>query len=709
MKHRRLSALLAAGMMLSAISALPQSTAILLRPAITASAATGGTCGEHVTWELANGVLTISGTGEMTDYTLEERPFSGLSFTKAVISDGVTSIGDYTFMRCFGLKSVSIADSVKRFGKQAFYQCTALTDLPIPDSVTDIGLDVFNETPWLEAKQNEDPLVIVNSILVDGRTCTGEVTIPDGVTRIGEYAFYLAKTMTDVHIPSSVTSIAAGAFSGCWELKSVTVPNGVTAIEGAAFARCGALTSVKIPNSVTSIGASSFFSCTSLKSVILPDSVTSIGVTAFEDCTALESITIPAGVSDISEWAFVNCKKLTIKGYSGSYAETYAAEKEIPFSSLGSVPETGGQSGKCGENLTWTLKDGVLTVSGEGAMEDYTSFTKPFADLEFTKAVISDGVTSIGAYAFYECETLTELTIADSVTSIGARACSNCAALTDTAIPENVTGIGSLAFSRTPWLETKKQENPLVVVNGLLLDGAACSGDVVIPDGVTAILDAAFSFNTRVTGVSIPDSVTDIFSSAFYECVNLAEISIPESVTNIGVLAFEKTAWLKAQQEKDPLVAVNGILINGQTASGEAVIPDSVERILSSAFQGNVNLTRITIPACVTEIGDLAFYGCDHLTIRGYAGSAAEAHALEKNIPFERIGQEPVIGDCNGDGAVTVADAVLLARFAVEDTTLTDDQIAGILNYDPDFDGDGIVTISDAAAILRQLANGQLS
>lgn len=109
--------------------------------------------------------------------------------------------------------------------------------------------------------------------------------------------------------------------------------------------------------------------------------------------------------------------------------------------------------GTCGENVTWELNNGVLTISGEGAMEDYTSYTMPFAGLDFSKAVISEGVTSDGNSACYHCDRLTEVTI-----------------------PESVTSIGSLAFSGTPWLAAKKTENPLVAVKGMLIDGTACSG-----------------------------------------------------------------------------------------------------------------------------------------------------------------------------------------------------------------------------------------
>ena len=735
MKHRRLSALLAAGMMLTAFPATPQNTPLLLRPVLIANAATSGTCGEHVTWELKNGVLTISGTGEMTDYTLEERPFSGLSFSKAVITDGVTSIGDYTFMRCFGVKSISIPDSVKRIGIQAFYQCTALSDITIPDSVTEFRFDIFNETPWLEAKQAENPLVIVNGVLVDGRTCTGAVTIPDGVTCIGEYAFYLCKTMTEVQIPASVASIAGGAFSGCWELQSVTIPDGVTAVEDGAFTRCYAMTSVKIPNSVTSIGASSFLSCTSLKSVSLPDSVTSIGITAFEDCTALESITIPAGVTDIGQSAFANCKKLTIKGYTGSAAETCAKNNDIPFESLGDAPQTGEQSGSCGENLTWKLdSSGTLTISGTGAMDDYNMYSMPFADLTFTKAVISDGVTSIGEFAFYKSEGLTEVTIADSVTSIGYSAFSGCSALTEAAIPESVTSIGNSAFSHTPWLDAKKQENPFVVVNGMLMDGTACSGDVVILDGVTGILGDAFAFNTRMTGLTIPDSVTSIGSSAFYECVNLAEISIPASVERIGSKAFGKTPWLKAQQEKVPLVVVNGILVDGTTCSGEAVLSDGVTRINDAAFSycsGLTNitipdsltsigawafnyctgLTSITIPAGVTSIGAEAFHECRNLTIRGYAGSAAETYATENKIPFEAIGGETggQSGQCGEnltwelkDGVLTISGTGNMTNYTVNDMPFSG------LSFSKLVITDGVTSIGNNAfascAMLKELS-----
>ena len=337
MKPKRILTLLtAAGICLGNIPLVPVT---MPSAVLTASAANSGTCGENVTWTLNNGVLTISGTGAMKDQDLPN-DFSSLNFSKAVITDGVTSIGQMSFERCFGLKSVTIPGSVTSIGFQAFYQCTSLTDITIPDSVTDFGPDVFNETPWLEAKQNENPLVVVNNILIDGSTCTGEVTIPDGITCIGTYAFDLCKELTGVMIPDSVTRICGGAFASCWDLKSITIPKGVTCIEDGTFSRCNGLTDVQIPDSVTSIGASAFLSCYALKEIRIPDSVTSIDKWAFEDCSALTSITIPSSVTNISEWAFTGCKKLTIKGYTGSYAESYASANNIPFSSIGELSTT---------------------------------------------------------------------------------------------------------------------------------------------------------------------------------------------------------------------------------------------------------------------------------------------------------------------------------------------------------------------------------
>ena len=337
MKPKRILTLLtAAGICLGNIPLVPVT---MPSAVLTASAANSGTCGENVTWTLNNGVLTISGTGAMKDQDLPN-DFSSLNFSKAVITDGVTSIGQMSFERCFGLKSVTIPGSVTSIGFQAFYQCTSLTDITIPDSVTDFGPDVFNETPWLEAKQNENPLVVVNNILIDGSTCTGEVTIPDGITCIGTYAFDLCKELTGVMIPDSVTRICGGAFASCWNLKSITIPKGVTCIEDGTFSRCNGLTDVQIPDSVTSIGASAFLSCYALKEIRIPDSVTSIDKWAFEDCSALTSITIPSSVTNISEWAFTGCKKLTIKGYTGSYAESYASANNIPFSSIGELSTT---------------------------------------------------------------------------------------------------------------------------------------------------------------------------------------------------------------------------------------------------------------------------------------------------------------------------------------------------------------------------------
>ncbi|MEN6325441.1 MAG: leucine-rich repeat protein, partial [Syntrophomonas sp.] len=126
-------------------------------------------------------------------------------------------------------------------------------------------------------------------------------------------------------------SIVDYTFRDCTSLDSVSISEGVASIGISAFSGCSSLTSITIPDSVTSIGDSAFRNSSSLTSIIIPDSITSIGKYAFRDCSSLVSITIPDSVTSIGSSAFSGCTNLTIYGYAGSYTQTYAVDKSIPF------------------------------------------------------------------------------------------------------------------------------------------------------------------------------------------------------------------------------------------------------------------------------------------------------------------------------------------------------------------------------------------
>ena len=132
------------------------------------------------------------------------------------------------------------------------------------------------------------------------------VVIEDGVTSIGDWAFYYYRGLKSVTIPNSVTSIGDQAFEYCTSLTSIVIPNSVTSIGYEAFYNCTGLTSITIPDGMTSISMWAFNGCTGLTSVTIPDSVTSIDYGAFANCTSLSSITIPDSVTSISKAAFYN-------------------------------------------------------------------------------------------------------------------------------------------------------------------------------------------------------------------------------------------------------------------------------------------------------------------------------------------------------------------------------------------------------------------
>ena len=319
-----------------------------------------GKCGDNVTYSLdtETGVLTISGTGEMTDYPYNSTPFGDDTKIKVITIDyGVTGIGEYAFDDCTSLASVTIPDSVTSIGEWAFDGCTSLTSVTIPNSVTSISRYTFWNCTSLKSVTIPGSVTSIGEYAFDGCTRLASVTIPDSVTSIGYGAFYECTSLANITIPSSVTSIGDYAFYNCTSLKSIEVsdnnenyssvdgvlfnkdksklitypaskadseyaiPNSVTSIDYYAFENCTSLTSVTIPNSVTSIGDNAFENCTSLTSVTMPDSVTGTGACVFLSCKGLMSVTIPNSVTSIDYSAFRYCTSLKDVYYTGSQSD----------------------------------------------------------------------------------------------------------------------------------------------------------------------------------------------------------------------------------------------------------------------------------------------------------------------------------------------------------------------------------------------------
>ena len=256
-------------------------------------------------------------------------------------------------------------------------------------------------------------------------------------------------------------------------------------------------------------------------------------------------------------------------------------------------------SGTCGaegdgSNLTWTLdSDGVLTISGSGDMHgyDYGSSGAPWDDSRVKSAVIAEGVTSIGSYAFDDCKSLTSVTIPDSVTLIDNGAFFGCTSLTSVTIPDSVTSIDQYAFYKCESLTS-----------------------VTIPGSVTSIGVGAFAYCKSLTSVTIPNSVTSINYEAFRSCESLTSVTIPDSVTSIDMSAFWGCSSLTSVTIPDSVTSIGKQAFLDCTSLTSVTIPDSVTSIGDSAFCNCKSLTSVTIPGSVTRIGEYAFSKCESLT-----------------------------------------------------------------------------------------------
>ena len=649
-----------------------------------------GTCGENLTWTLTEeGLLTISGTGAMTEYSNMDYPWYSRreNIKTVIVEDGVTTIGNWAFASCTSLTSVKIPNSVTSIGDDAFYFCSSLAAIVVDEDNPHYSSDQYG------VLFDKNKLTLI--CCPEGKI--GTYKIPDSVTSIGDYAFNYCKSLTSVEIGNSVTSIGNWAFHKCNSLTSVEIGNSVTSIGAYAFFCCESLTSAEIGNSVTIIGYQAFSSCAGLTSVKIGESVTSIVSDAFYDCISLAEITFKGDAPGFDNNAFYN---VTATAYYPAGNETWTDEVRQNYGgTITWVPyaeETYLAKGTCGENLKWTLtEEGLLTISGTGTMTDYdlSSSTPWYAYRYAVKTVIlENGVTSIGDDAFSQCSNLSSVNFGNSVTDIGKFAFLGCG-LTSVEIPDSVISIGKDAFSQCSSLTNVKIGNSVTSVGdyafylcsnltAIEVDAANPSyssdaygvlfnkdkttlvccpggkiGTYMIPDSVISIAWYAFYSCRGLTNVIIGNSVTSIDSYAFSRCSSLTSVEIPDSVTSISS-AFSECTSLTSVKLGKSVGQIDGMAF-GDCNSLMEIVVDEENPHYSSDADGvlfNKDKTRLvcwpggksgvyTIPDSVITIGQFAFFACDGLTSVKIPNSVT-------NI------QKKAFYDCNNLTNVEISDSV---------------------------------------------------
>jgi len=463
----------------------------LIEAVLSSNDIASGKCGDKLNWKFngSTGTLSISGTGKMYDYTLDDntscwKPLEEY-ITSIHIANGTTKIGNYAFSN-IGMFSIIIPESVTTIGSGAFINCFRLESITIPKNVKVISDSAFACSGLKNVDISKSVTTIANGAFA---SCyqLNSIVIPQGVTTIGDYAFGSCNNLTSVTIPKSVTSLGMRIFGDCSGLNNVTILSGVTSIGEAMFYGCSSLNHIILPESITTIGKWAFEG-SGLKSFTWPSKVKTIEYGTFMDCADLTDVTIPESVTAIGDYVFQDCTSLT----------------------------------------SVTIPKSVQSI-GEGIFYNCTGLAN---------VSIESNITAIEAYMFYGCSSLTQFTIPESVKTIGKLAFWGCSSLTEIILPEGVTTIREHTFDECTALKEVTIQGKLEVIETAAFQNCTNLTGFTIPESVTTLGGNAFWGCRSLTSIAIPDGITEIQQWTFEECDRLARVVIPKTVKSIGEGAF---------------------------------------------------------------------------------------------------------------------------------------------------------------------------
>lgn len=377
----------------------------------------------------------------------------------------------------------------------------------------------------------------------------------EAVTDIGTvFEYEPIMTFDELKYFTGITNINEEAFKSCDQLVKITIPNNVTSIRDYAFSDCYSMISITIPNSVTTIGTGAFVGCDSLKYVyckaITPPT---IEYNAFENNENNLKIYVPI--------ESINTYKDTT-GW-GDYVHMLVG---YDFENGRAIVDTTPEYNEIYYKNNSTTK--ATTPYNENAFGANILSNRYYTGKECWVITFDDDVTSIGEYAFINCQDLTSITFPDSVTTVGDYAFSNCHLLTQIGGLDNVLVIGDYSFYKCESLM-----------------------DITLGDSITTIGNEAFRYCYSLTSITLPNSITTVEDYTFANCRNITNVILNNNLDSIGTFAFYNCYSLI-----------------------DITLPNSLTIISHNAFMYCKDLESITIPHNVAVIEDNAFYGCENLT-----------------------------------------------------------------------------------------------